>query len=146
MQNTQGPYYFRLAREESYLGIYRNFKTPFKVNWSPWRKTKVLISCSLKRGICPSSEKNWPTNFTLKYLEDTGENMMHSQFCTCVFTLRVKTIQDSHEVLCKVTRATTFDWFREMMSRNVLDPDPFDQFCNSIMFQIIANFGGFENS
>ena len=59
---------------------------------------------------------------------------------------RVKTTQDSREVLCEVARATTFDWFLEMTSRNVLDPDPFDQFCNSVTFQIIANFRGFKNS
>ena len=86
-------YYFRLAREESYLGICRNFGASLEVNWSPRRKTKALISCLLKLGFRPSSEKNWPTNFTLKYLEHTAENMMHSQFCTCVFSLRAKSKQ-----------------------------------------------------
>ena len=36
---------------------------------------------------------SWPTDFSLKYLEHTAENMMHSQFCTCVFTLRAKSKQ-----------------------------------------------------
>ena len=115
----------------------QKFRNTIQVNWSPWKKTKALISCLLKLDFPPSSEKNWPTNFTLKYLEHTAKNMMHSQFCTCVLRseqYKRKTTQDSHEVLWEDACVMMFDWFPEMTSQNVQDPDPFDQFFNVVTF------------
>ena len=49
MHNTQGIMYLvDKGGKFPSVGIYKNFRAPFEVNWSPKRKTKTLISCSLK--------------------------------------------------------------------------------------------------